>query len=256
MRKKAFAHACMNRLSLKYENEFKNIKIKREVNMNRKFWILGICILVLSGCSALVQHKVNYDISLDSVERPAEAQERYGDQKIFEADQEKYQYTFEDEMIKVLWLPTTQQFFFMLENKTDYSIRIIWDEAALVDPKGQTHKVIHSGVKYIDRNNPQAPSVVVRKGKITDIVVPSDLIYYGESSSTFQQMMGVSKTGWHIKDIIPRVQEGGDPQNLLNIARQYIGQSIQILLPIQIEDIIIDYIFIFKIKDTELATKK
>jgi len=224
--------------------------------MKNKIFILGIVISVLSGCSALVQHKVNYDISLDSVERPEEAQERYGGQKIFEADQEKYQYTFEDEMIKALWLPTTQQFFFMLENKTDHSIRIIWDEAALVDPKGQTHKVTHSGVKYIDRNNPQAPSVVVRKGKITDIVVPSDLIYYGDSSSTFQQLMGVSKTGWHVKDMIPRIQEGGDPQNLLNIAQQYVGQSIQILLPIQIEEIINDYIFIFVIKKTELETKK
>jgi hypothetical protein len=206
--------------------------------MKIKILVLGLIVLFIFGCAMLRMHMLNYSISLIEVERPMEAKERYGEQKITYIDEEDYSYAFEDEMIRILWLPTSSKMAFLLENKTDYSIRIIWDEAAYVDENGQSHRVMHSGVRYIERDNPKPPSVVVRKGKLTDVIFPTDYVVSGSS-------------GWEETPILPDSQMGGDPQKLLGNAKKYINKTIQILLPIQIEEFTNDYIFIFKINDVE-----
>ena len=147
--------------------------------MRRKFnviTLLAVLAAFLTGCAT---YRAYYDIGLKQVERPAQAKERYGEQTITKVEEEGiYKYFFEDEMVKIVWIPTAYQVSFVLTNKTNHSIKIVWDEAAFVDVAGVSHRVMHSGVKYIDRNNPQPPTVVVRKGTITDLVIPTDNIYY------------------------------------------------------------------------------
>ena len=62
--------------------------------------------------------------------------------------------------------------------------------------------------------------------------------------------------GWSENPLFPNTQMGGDPQALLNNAKNFVGKTFQILLPIQIEDVTNDYIFTFKINDVKLAEKK
>jgi len=206
--------------------------------MKVKILVLGLIVFFIFGCAMLRMHQLNYSISLIEVERPKEAKERYGEQKITYVDEKDYSYAFEDEMIKILWLPSSIKMSFLMENKTDHSIRIIWDEGSYVDENGGSHRIMHSGIKYTDKAKSQPPSVIIRKGNLAEVILPSDYVTFKSSS-------------WQETPSLPTTQLGGNPQKLLGNAKKHINKTIQILLPIQIEEFTNDYIFIFKINDVE-----
>jgi len=131
----------------------------------------------VTGCAT---YKANYDIGLKEVERPAQAKERYGNQEIARFQEGVVnKYFFEDEMIKAVWvMPTAYAISCVLTNKTNHSIKILWDKAAFVDENRVSQRVIHSGITYSNHNNPQPPSVVVPNGTIQDLVFPADRIRY------------------------------------------------------------------------------
>jgi len=220
--------------------------------MRIKVFSFGLLFIFLFGCAASVKHYLRYDIVLEEVERPPEAEERYREQKISTAEEKGYKYMFEDEMIKILWMPSSAELRFLLENKTDHSIKIIWNEAAYVSEKGKSHRVMHTGIKYINRNNPQRSSVVAGKGMITDFIYPADYANYTYDSWVESPLQA---GGWIVKPLLPNSQEGGDPQKLLNNATSYIDKTMQVLLPIQLEGVTYNYVFIFKVKDVNLAAK-
>jgi hypothetical protein len=203
---------------------------------------IGIVVLFtfLTGCLA---YRAYYDIGLSEVERPTQAKERYGEQKVTKVEEQGVEkYCTEDEMVKIVWVPTSSQISFILTNKTDHSIKIVWDEAAFVDENGMSHRVTHSGVKYIDRNNPQPPSVVVRKGTIMDFLIPSDYVYFESGEYG----------GWKVLPLFP--EYGTTAEKLKAEAEKYIGKTIQVLLPLQIEDVVNEYIFIFKVSNVEVKS--
>jgi hypothetical protein len=198
-------------------------------------------IIFIAGCATFQTFQALYDIGLYEVERPTQAKERYGESKITKVQEEGVEkYYFEDDMVKIVWIPTPYQISFVLTNKTDHSIKIVWDEAAYVDENGVSHRVMHEGVKYIDRNNPQPPTVVVRKGTIVDSIFPTDYVYYvsGEYG------------GWREKPLFPTF--GYTAEGIRDKAEQYVGKTIQVLLPLQIEGVVNEYIFSFKINKVEV----
>jgi len=127
-------------------------------------------------------YTASYNISLYQVERPVKATERYGIQNVDTIlGNSKYKFSFEDDMVKILLFAGSRDVTFSLENKTEHSIKIPWDEAAFVDETGRSHRVMHSGVKYTDKEKPQAPSIVVRKGIYEDIISAADYVHWDES---------------------------------------------------------------------------
>jgi len=190
-------------------------------------------IFLLVGC---VSYQGIYNLGLQEVERPEDAKERYGDSKIVNFEEEgKTKYSYEDDMIKIVWLPLTKQFAFTVQNKTDHSIKIIWDEAVYVDENGSSCRVMHSGVKYTERSNPQPPTVIVKKANISDIILPTDNVYY------------VRGQGWNTRPLFRNW--ANTPEELDTLTKKFIGKTVQILLPLQIEETINEYIFSFKVED-------
>ncbi|NIO48500.1 MAG: hypothetical protein GTN73_03535 [Candidatus Aminicenantes bacterium] len=222
----------------------------KKVPMRIKAFFLGLLFIFLFGCAASVIHYLQYDIVLEEVERPPEAKERYRGHEISTAEEEGYKYIFEDEMIRILWMASPTELRFRLQNKTDHSIKIIWNDATYVCEKGKSHRVMHAGVKYINRNNPQQSSIVAGKGSITDFIYPADYANY-----TYDRWVErpLQAGGWIVKPLLPYSQAGGDPQKLLNNATSYIDKTIQVLLPIKLEEVTYNYIFTFLVKDVHLA---
>jgi hypothetical protein len=62
---------------------------------------------------------------------------------------------------------------FDIQNKTDTGIKINWDELSMIFPGGKSSRVIHSGVKLVDRNSPQAPTTSPPNAKVSDFLIPS-----------------------------------------------------------------------------------
>ncbi len=219
--------------------------------MKIKAFTLCFSFIFLFGCTASVRHYLLYDINLEEVERPPEAFDLFEKQKISTTEEEGFTFLFEDEMIRILWRPSPVEMSFLLENKTDNSIRIIWNEAAYVSKKGKSYRVIHTGVKPVERDRPQVPSVIEKEGVLKDYVYPADYVSYSHDDWVERPLY----MGWDENPFLPYTQKGGDPQVLLNSAQGYLGKTLQVLLPIQYKNVTYNYIFTFKIKDVYLAPK-
>lgn len=195
--------------------------------MNKKICLIMIGVLsmlIFSGCSSLPNNK---KAKLLTVERPKDAKEKYGELTISDVQDEnqKTLMQFEDALIKSQFYFGNTSISIILQNKTSYTMKISWDNAAFIDEDGISRRVIHEGVKLVDRNSPQAPSIIVRNGKIYDSITPSDNIYYSSGE-------------WKYLDLT-------------------IGKNVNVslLLPIEIEGVVNDYIFNFNEETIEPVTK-
>lgn len=136
---------------------------------------------------------------------------------------------FKDQSISILWTLSDKELFFDLTNNSDGTIKIIWDDAAYIDPTGQTNKVFHNGVKYTDRNSSLPSTSIIKGAKLTDIVAPSDYAYF----------LSGQYGGWMQKSLFPYSKKIGVIHD---------GKQFKVLLPLQIGVSRRDYIFTFKTK--------
>jgi len=204
--------------------------------------IVALFVTVPLGCSTM--DTVRYDIRLSAVERPENAKEKDGEQKIVTLQEEDAtKYSFGDDLIEIVWQATPEQFDFDLTNKTKHTIEIIWDKAVYVDENGNRKGVMHSGVKYRDRNNPQQPTTVARRATVSDLVFPTENVDWA----------GDPYGGWQIKPLFPTYSTSGTTEDLLDKAKKYVGKSVQFLLPLKIEGIVNEYLFVFKVEDVVMG---
>lgn len=186
-----------------------------------------LVITTLAGAAACVPiapitPAPRYLVALTSVERPQQAKDRYGPQTLSTVqDSGVTKYSFEDSLVSVVILPLEKEFDFVMTNKTDHTIKLVWDDAAFVNIDGESGRVIHSGIKLIDKEKPQPPSIIVRGGKLADIAVPSAHIAWVYND-------------WFTGPLIPRNADVS-------------GKQIQLLLPIEIEGVENDYLFTFSV---------
>lgn len=161
-----------------------------------------------------------YKPILTKVERTDNPEDRYGG--ISEVNKEDVNwFRFSDENIDFEISGTISTFNFLLTNKTNNTIKLIWDDAVFVHVNGNTSKVMHNGIKYSERNNAQVASTVIRNSKLIDSIVPVDFVSYSELLKE-----------WITTDDLPE-------------SDIYEGKTVSVMLPIQIKDVINEYILEF-----------
>jgi hypothetical protein len=84
--------------------------------------------------------------------------------------------TMEDERVELRLVVVEQGLQIVLRNKGNVPILLDWNSASFVDFEGKAFRVIHSGVKLVDRDSPQVPSVIPPGASIEDMVVSFDRI--------------------------------------------------------------------------------
>ena len=194
----------------------------------KKLTFMLFLAVILASCGIYYHQEDIYKVRLREVEQPENVKEQYSKSKItIFAEENETKNSYEDDFIKIIWLPALTEFSFTLENKSDNSIKIIWDEAVYIDEDNSSRKVMHSGVKYVDAEKAHPLTVIVKKTKINDLVIPVDNIHS-------------SSDGWYISPLFS-VQKSD-------------GKTVKILLPIQIQETINEYIFSFKINHTRINT--
>ena len=203
----------------------------------KKVFLILLALIMIVGCSTY--YNGTYTLALKEVERPEDAKVRYGQYEIVSFEEEaQTKYSYEDEMIRIVWLPLEKQFAFQLDNKTNHSIKIIWDEAVYINQNGSSERIVHSGVKYTDMNNSQPPSIVVRNTNITDMVVPTGNIRY----------VSGQYDPWKISPLVSKIS-ASTIDDLITLSTENIGKTISILLPLQIENVVNEYIFKFNVNE-------
>lgn len=140
---------------------------------------------------------------------------------------------YEDKDLKALFMPSTEGINFVLQNKTDNPLKIDWNQVSYIDPLGISHKAIHSGIRYIEKDSPRSPMVVPPTAKVSDIIVPTSNIYYDG---------GKYGTGWKINPLFPET----GPK-----AEGFKDASFGIFMPVEINSKIKNYTFTFQIVSVE-----
>ncbi len=146
---------------------------------------------------------------------------------------------YQDSIIKIVWSYADSQIDFELTNNSEQTLKIIWDDAAYISLKNESGRIFHKGVRYIDRENPQSPTAVYKKTTLSDLISPTSYTYYGSS------------VGWISNPLIP--VDGSIWTSKIEYIQGLIGRTMRVILPIKIEDKVIEYTFSFR---TEFIEKK
>ena len=192
----------------------------------------------LSMCGVFKNYIASYSVGLSSVESPAGAKQQFGETKVVtfnEGGVSKYRY--EDDYINIVWYVDSKQFNFNLTNKSGHTLKINWDDISYVDYNGKTGRVMHSGVKYTERNNSQPSSSVPKGASLTDILLPTENVYY----------VSGQYGGWREQNLIPSIYK--DEATRAVQAPKYVGKTMTIMMPIVIENVQNDYSFTFIIDE-------
>jgi len=162
------------------------------------------------------------DLTLESVEHEGEG---YNSEK-----------SFQDSLILIKWTYTINSIDFTLQNRSNKTIKVIWEEASFIDEKGEAKRVMHQGVKYIDRDNAQPPTSVIRGATLNDTISPTDKAFY----------MSGQYGGWYSRPIFE--VSSWSSSGTEKIYDELRGKKVSILLPIMSEGRTRDYIYTFVIK--------
>lgn len=132
---------------------------------------------------------------------------------------------------------------FDLKNKTNESMKVIWDEVAIV-LNGKAEKVTHVGVKYIDKASSQPNSSIPSGASLNDQAIPIKNIYYSEG---FYSQYASIPGSWKEVKLFPSY-DYNKPETKASILGLK-GQVFSIYIPISHQGKIIEYNFEFLIKD-------
>ena len=200
---------------------------------------------MLTSCGAFKNYIASYSVGLSSVESPADAKQQFGETKVVTFNEEGVsKYRYEDDYINIVWYVGLKQFNFTLNNKSGHSLKINWDDISFVDTEGQVGRVMHSGVKYSERNNSQPATTVPKGASISDILLPTENVYF----------VSGQYGGWRENYLLPCVYQ--TPEAFNAGASSLVGKTMTIMMPIMIENVQNDYTFTFNIeKLLNTATK-
>ena len=165
---------------------------------------------------------------LAAVEKPSNTEIRYGETITIPSENGISKFTYKDNVIDIMIFADRSNFNFVLQNISESSIKIVWDEAVFVNFDGSTEKVMHKGIKFSEKNGAQPATTIIKNAKWEDTVTPTHLVYYREATK-------YTEGRWDTHSMYPTVK-GLKP-----------GQ-VKLMLPIQIKDVINEYIFVFDVQ--------
>lgn len=190
-----------------------------KIRFIKKFVLYTSACMIVFSCATAY----HYSFSLLSVDRPPRASEKFGPAKIEKiADSVTSRYLFSDSCVDVVFSINTNQIEVVCTNKTDRAVKIDWEKAAYINPFNVRKRVIHDGIRYERKADPQTPSIIRKGETLSDRLLPSDNVnvyLYGSG-------------GFSVYPIFS--------------SREY-GHTARVLLPLEIDGVVNEYCFQFKI---------
>jgi hypothetical protein len=135
---------------------------------------------------------------------------------------------FADRNIDIAFAISKSEVGFVLKNLSQEPLELNWNQVAYVDVGGKSHRVMHTGVKYIERDQPFAPTIIPPSAKIDDIVLPTDYVFFGGGD-------------WSRMAFFPDGER----------AAAYKGLTFALFMPVKANGFVKNYMFKFKVADVE-----
>ena len=199
--------------------------------------IIAIIFVIISGCSTSNRTKNKNDIVLDK-NNPVLNKTvfiSYNFNIVFPHHNDSM--FFEDANIYTSFSITYQQISFSIKNKSQNPIKILWDESSM-EVVNKSHKIIHNGIKYTDRENSMPPTTILPNHFLDDSALPVDNIYFSEG-------YGSDSGSWDAHELLLSSLEIPKDSSLLKDLNK---QQLALYLPIEtIDKQTLNYKFIFQV---------
>jgi hypothetical protein len=143
---------------------------------------------------------------------------------------------FRDKNISVAFVVGEQGFEMQFENLSPYDVKILWDRTEYTDVSRKTQRLMHSGVRFPDRNNPIPDQFVLSRSSVQETVIPISNVY-----------VLPQRKGYDIRPLFPLESDG---------ATGLKGKSFILFIPVEINRQIIPYNFKIEIMDSVKETIK
>jgi hypothetical protein len=124
----------------------------------RRFPLFAFLVFALlaAGCTSSGR-LVTYNTTINSVERPADAKDRYGEYTVSQKDTG---YVYKDDLIRAIFVSGGSQVVTTVKNKTEHSIQIRLEQGAFVLPSGASDRILLGDMSYMNRNQKVQPITV------------------------------------------------------------------------------------------------
>src|SRR5207237_235665 len=95
--------------------------------------------------------------------------------------------TFSDESLSISFAITNMEMGFTIINRSEAPLALQWDAASFIDLSNAAHRVIHKGVKLVDRDKPQPASIIPPGTTLTDTAYPADFVSWNQTINDWWQ---------------------------------------------------------------------
>ena len=136
---------------------------------------------------------------------------------------------FRDKAISVSFDIGEQAFQMNLTNQSPYTLKILWNSAEYTDVFNRQRRLMHSGVRYQDRNNPIPVQKIPPYGSVEQAIVPINSVVYDRA-----------KKQYDLKQLFPL-----DSSDAVALK----GRAFYLFIPMEIDRQIIPYNFKVHIAD-------
>jgi len=93
---------------------------------------------------------------------------------------------FKDKILSLSFMIGEQSFQMSLANLTTYALKILWDRAEYTDVNNRAHRLMHSGIRPQDRNNPIPAQTVPAQGSIQQTVMPISSVIFSQEKKAYE----------------------------------------------------------------------
>jgi len=142
------------------------------MKINKNILVLFIVSLLVTSCYTTVQ---SYSPVIKNLKKESKSKiENFSVENI----------CFNDSLIELCIDLDQENFYYVLtaKNKTDFKIKILWDEAVIIT-NGNQSPIIHNGTKYIDKDKTQLPTVILGNTSIVEYFTASNNVNWQSGKS-------------------------------------------------------------------------
>jgi hypothetical protein len=221
-------------------------------------------IALLMGCETAYQTKstsynsprtqkvanARYNITMTAADKSVGSKQNLEGQRIESVVEEGItKYRTDDYMLRIDWRATSFGVVFTIKNKTNEPVKVVWDEARFLDEQGRSHRVIHTGIGYEERNLPQPGTVILGGMNLQDFIYPLDYFQWEVIRGTRSD----KQQGYGDRKPFLPTKIKGSAEELREKAEVLVGKTFQAALPLEISNVRTDYLCTFKITNVDVT---
>lgn len=204
--------------------------------MKKSLALIAVVVVLLGifGCSTTSKSKaekqiVKYDIELSKVRKASDINQRYRAPVADDSLGDVVRYAYEDDLFRSIWSATEAGWDLVIYNKSEAPIMINWDNVNYMDVDNIGHPVLISSTKLADKDKGQTPSVIVRRGSLSEKLFSATHVYQSPVTGL-----------WVKRPLLPIDYTE---------AVRYKDKEIKLIIPFTVEGLSSQYEFVFKIKN-------